>query len=426
MTAYRFRVLSAGALFFLLAFLVLAFGGVELWALTIFEVATFALASVWVLRMAFGRVRPVWNIFLLPWAALALWTWCQYAFGWSIHRYRTEEEALKWLALWLLMAIACHVFTDDSIRSRFHLALVWFAFGLCVFGLVQYFTSRNTIYFLIPVPAGKIFGPFIDANHFTVLMELITPSALLLALRPSEQRPIYIVAANLILASVVVCASRAGIALVAMETAIVLAASVLGRRSRRRSRQRRVLLPIAGLAAVAAFFVLVSGSRPLMERFREDQPYSVRWNVARAAWRLFLSRPLTGYGAGTFEEVFPSAAAEDLGVVWQHAHNDPAQFAMEWGLAGAVVLIGSVALLLRRKWPREVWLTLVLPLLTVLIHSWFDFPLQIPALAAAWLMLLAQVEPAARPAGASQARSSGRRSGRVARASDRVLKPVYP
>ncbi|HYM09318.1 MAG TPA: O-antigen ligase family protein [Bryobacterales bacterium] len=406
MTAYRFRTLSAAALFVLLAFLVLAFGGVDLWALTIFEIGVFVLAAVWAVRIARGSLQPVWNPFYLPWGLLAAWTGVQYAFGLSVHRYRTEAQALKWLALWLLLVMAAHVFTDPSIRRRFNLSLAWFAFALCVFGLVQYFTSRNVVYWAIPIPVGKIFGPFIDANHFVTLMELIIPMTLVLALRRSEQQVIYVVVANLILTAVVVCASRAGTALVALETAIVLGVTTLAPRRPRRSRQgRRLLLPLAGLAAVATFSFFVAGSQQLLERFHEEQPYALRWSVARATWHLFLSRPFTGYGAGTFAEVYPSAAPFDEGVFWEDAHNDPVQFAMEWGVIGLAVLVWTLCLLLRRNWPREVWLTLVLPLLIAVVHSWFDFPMQIPAVAAAWLLLLAQVDPAAEQAAHREARA---------------------
>lgn len=394
MTAYQFRALTAILLFALLAFLILAFGGVDLWAITIFEVATFTLAVSWLIRIAWGAVKPVWNPILLPWGAVAIWTFVQ-SLGPSVARYQTSVEALKWGALWLFLAIACQVFPDQSLRSRFNVGLVWLAFALCIFGLVQFFTAPNTVYWVIPVPAGKIFGPFIDANHFVALLELVLPAALMLAMKASEQRPIYVVIANVILAAVVVCGSRAGIVLVASETAIVLAVSAFWpERSRARRRDRRILLPIVGLAGVAVFSMMVASSRRLTERFEESEPYALRWSVARTALGLFLKRPWTGYGAGTFEQVYPSAAPVDTGMIWNFAHNDPAQFAMEWGVAGVGALVCTLWLLFHRRWRRDVCLGVVLPAVALLVHSWFDFPLQIPAVLAAWLLTLAQLEPA--------------------------------
>lgn len=399
MTPYRFRVLSTAALFALLAFAVLAFGAVDTWALTILAVGSFALAAAWAVRLALHPAPVVWNPFLLPLAIPALWTAAQQALGWSVFPYRTSAEALKWLALWLLFAVAVQVFADTSMRRGFGLALVWFGFALSTFALIQNFTSRGMIYWLVPVVAGKIFGPFVNANHFGSLMELIVPSALLLALRPSRQQLIYGAVAAMLVASVVLSGSRAATVLVAIQILVVLGSKTFAPARSSAGPHRRRLWPVAAaLAAVAGIALFVVTSRSLLDRFEEEQPYQVRWTLVQSTWRLFLSRPWVGFGGGTFEQVYPSAAPFDLGVVWTHAHNDPVQFAMEWGVAGPAMLASILWLLLRRRWPLDLWLRVVLPVLTVLAHSWVDFPLQIPAVAAAWLLTLALLHPGGRAA----------------------------
>ncbi len=396
MTAYRFHTLSAAALFGLLAFAVLAFGAVDTWALTIFEVGVFLLAAAWAVRLAVTGRRPVWNWFYGPLALLVLWALAQETLALTIARYQTRGQVLRWLALSLFFAITCQCFADESIRAAFSTALVWFGFALCAFGLAQYFSSRDVMYWLIPIPAGRPFGPFVNGNHFTVLMELLIPSALLLALRPSEQRLIYTVVYGLMVGAVIVCASRVGTALVAAETVVVLAVTLLARKAARGpGRGRRAWLPVAGLTAATALVFSVAGTQKVLERFQEEQLYRVRWTVVQDAWRLFLERPWSGFGAGTFGQVYPSVASFDLGVTWSHAHNDWLQFAVEWGVAGAASLAALLGLLLTRRWPSETRLRVTLPALAVLIHSWFDFPLQIPAVTAAWLVILAQGAPSA-------------------------------
>ena len=99
-----------------------------------------------------------------------------------------------------------------------------------------------------------------------------------------------------------------------------------------------------------------------------------------------------------------------MGMRWAHAHNDPAQFTMEWGITGPLLLAWILALLLRRRWPAQVWLQVVLPVLAVLAHSWVDFPLQIPAVASAWLLMLAMLpaNAAARQPAAPAPAAAGR------------------
>ena len=395
MTPYRFRAVTAGILFAILAFAVLALGAVDRWALTVFEIAVFVLSGVWVFWIALGKSRLVWNPFYLPLGLVTAWSGVQYGLSLSVYRHRTASEALKWLAMWLLFAIASQVFADPLIRRGFGRALVWLVFGLCVFGLVQDFTSEGLIYWSISVSVGRIFGPFVNANHFAALLELVVPTAALLTLKAGEQRMIYAGVLLILLAAVVVGGSRMGTVLVGLEAVVVLGIQAWKTRrvgASRSIRRRWLAAPAVAFAAILTAMVLRNPE--LTARFGEDQPYQVRWMVTRDTWGLFLSRAWTGYGAGTFDQVYPSANTTGLDLFWPHAHNDPVQFAMEWGLVGPVALVWIMWLLFRRRWTQDQWLRAVLPVMTVLVHSWVDFPLQIPAVAAAWLLILAMLPPA--------------------------------
>jgi putative inorganic carbon (HCO3(-)) transporter len=390
MNAYQFRVFGAGAVMALLAFAVLAFGAVDLWALVTFEVAVFVVAAVFVVRIVQGALPLVWNPFYVPLGVAILWTAAQSRLGLSVYPYQTALEALKWFVYGLLFAIAAHVFTDPAIRRGFRLAVIWFGFALCVFGLIQRYTAPGFIYWSVRIVDGRVFGPFVNGNHFAALVELILPLALIKATERSEQSVIYAAVSLVLLASTVLTGSRAGTVLAAAETVVVLLVRA-GSLSRTRQRDRRRAWVLAGgaMISLAAVAWLSTSSSGLREHFEEQQPYAVRWSVVQSTWRLFLARPWTGFGAGTFEHVYPSAAQFDLGLFWTHAHNDPLELAMEWGIAGPLVLVGILGLLVRRRWPVEIWLQVVLPAVTLLAHSLVDFPLQIPAVAAAWLLTLA-------------------------------------
>lgn len=392
MTAYQFRLLTAGALFALLVFAVMAFGAVDTWALAIFELGVFTLTAACVLRLALTGQKPVWNRFYIPLAFLIVWTTGQWALGWSVNVHQTGAEARKWLSFGLVYALACQCFTDLGIRRKFRLALVGFSCALCVFALAQFFSSPQMLYWSIPLLESRAFGPFVDRNHFAAFMELVVPAALWLALRPSEQRLIYVVVYGLMVSSVAISGSRAGAILVGVQTIIVLLGTVVARKGRASSRAG-TWLPLAGVAAAAAFSLAVAGSQTLASRFEEERPYELRWRIVVASWNLFAGRPWTGYGAGTFGQVYPSGAPFDTGAAWTHAHNDPVQFAVEWGAPGILFLASLLGLLVARRWPMETWLRVVLPVVTVLVHSWFEFPLQIPAVITGWLLTLAHADP---------------------------------
>lgn len=119
-----------------------------------------------------------------------------------------------------------------------------------------------------------------------------------------------------------------------------------------------------------------------------------------------------GSGAGTFESVFPRFQhVESPGFV-SYAHNDYAQWLMEFGAPGLVVallLLGLVIVqavrLLGQRWRHGQWRDLELQqcfagvaVLALALHCWVEFNLHIPALAITGAMLLGLfLRPQVRP-----------------------------
>ncbi|GHA27755.1 O-antigen ligase family protein [Oceanisphaera arctica] len=109
---------------------------------------------------------------------------------------------------------------------------------------------------------------------------------------------------------------------------------------------------------------------------------------------------LTGSGAGSFEAIFPQYMGPDIAVMhFDHAHNDFIQFAIEYGLIGTLPLAAFVLLAfwhaLRALWRTESWyrsgigFASAMGMLALMIHSFTDFNLQIPANAATFVVLCA-------------------------------------
>ena len=233
-------------------------------------------------------------------------------------------------------------------------------------------------------------------------MELVLPGALLFAFRKSEKQLLYFVLCGLMLASVVVCASRAGAVIVASELIVVAFVTLAtGRRFRESGRE---LAKVAALIILALGLTFAAGTRRLLDRFESLDKDMNRAEVALATWELARTRPWTGYGLGTFQLVFPSFAPFDDGHRWNHAHNDPLQFGMEMGITGFACQIVLIGLLLSRGRRREVWLGNAVPLVAVWVHSLVEFPLQIPGLLVVALAILAHI-----PKGSRRTRSPSRR-----------------
>jgi O-antigen ligase len=109
--------------------------------------------------------------------------------------------------------------------------------------------------------------------------------------------------------------------------------------------------------------------------------------------------PVFGTGAGTFYVVFPVYRGANVVDFFDYAHNDFAQLAAETGWVGFSLLgflvLASAGAALRAQWLRRdpvmrgISFASLMGILALMIHSWVDFNLQIPANAQLFTVLLA-------------------------------------
>jgi O-antigen ligase len=135
------------------------------------------------------------------------------------------------------------------------------------------------------------------------------------------------------------------------------------------------------------------------EHARGEESLEQRAQTPRLALAMVEARPLAGFGAGSFYTVFPRFKSADKEAYWDHAHNDYVQIAAETGLLGLALLasvvlmtIGRIVLLWRSHEPRfcrGLAFGSAMGICALLIHSWVDFNLQMPANALVFCVLLA-------------------------------------
>jgi O-antigen ligase len=159
------------------------------------------------------------------------------------------------------------------------------------------------------------------------------------------------------------------------------------------------------LASLVVIDVVVVGSwfgvEKLAQRFQDPGTESLqeRELPASRAFELAKDFPVFGAGPGSFYLAFPPYRTEHIGAFFNQAHNDYAQFAAESGFPGLVILAIFVGLCLaaalHAQWQRRdplmrgMSFACIMGVTSILIHSWVDFNLQIPANAALFMVLLA-------------------------------------
>ena len=322
-----------------------------------------------------------------------------------------------WLAM--LPPLACllgmRVLAPAQV-ARLLLAMAAFTGLEAVVALLQIAAAGRSILGLPPAQGfGDAAGTFVNRDHFAALLAMMLPViAGLLAydLRRRRhagsrhahaeanrvsQRMLLFASAVLILLSLILTFSRAGIgtALVGLALSSVLLDPA---RARRHARWVVGALIVLGIA-LAALIALA----PVLEKFEPGQlrlSGGGRLALSAATWRAAVEFLPFGSGLSTFAVVFPRFQGEVFGGYVDYAHNDYLQLFLEIGLAAPLVvalMLGAYALrmreLLRRRDGRSFTLLQIaagIGLVPSLLHGLFDFSLHMPA-NAMWFAALAGV-----------------------------------
>src|SRR5690348_16870197 len=163
----------------LLAFAVLAHGGVEDWARAVFEAGAALLLVAWAVRLYFYSEEPLRiPALLLPLIAFGILASVQWLFR-SASPFATRTELLLFSADLILIFLAAQAFRTIQDWRRFAWFLIVFGFLVSGFGILQHLTFNGKLYWFRELTYGGIpFGPYVNRNHFAGLMELLIPLAL--------------------------------------------------------------------------------------------------------------------------------------------------------------------------------------------------------------------------------------------------------
>lgn len=379
----------------LLLFGPLAFGAVEPWSIFILQLVSVALTAFWFLRqIRAGHLTLRWNPVFLPMGAFGLLNLAQCLPGLSGYQHATRSALL----LNISYALVCFLLTQvlDRTTHLRRLGVTFAAYGsfVALFAVLQNLSSPEKLYWLrTPRFGGWIYGPYVNHNHYAGLMEMLTPIPLVFAFsRYAHGRKKWLAAsaAAFMGASIFLSGSRGGMAALAVEMAIFFWFLF-----RERARNRVALL-LGAFFLVAAVSILYIGGSEVTSRLstladlkHPDVSADMRFSIASDTLRMYRAHPLTGWGAGTFADIYPQFRSFYTESFVNAAHNDYLQALAETGLVGAGILLWLLltaiysALRKIKNWPSDVngivALTALLGISGILVHSAVDFNLEIPA-----------------------------------------------
>jgi O-antigen ligase len=384
----------------------LAFGAVEPWSIFALEACSMLLFAAWSWRQWIGRQLHLSdNPLYRPMAAFFALLIVQLVAGTTAYPHITYTHLLLYAAYGMLVFVVTQTLHRSSQFEM--MANLFTAYGAIVaaFAVALALAPNGKLYWIwTSQQGGFIYGPYVNHNHYAGLMEMLTPFPLVLAASRFTEgnRKLAVAAcAALMAASIFLSASRGG--MVAFGAQMVVLGVFLVRK--REASWRQPLMLGAFLAMVIIFLVWM-GSNELTHRLisihseaREEIGGGVRFTIDRDCLRMLLKRPFLGWGMGTFPIVYPQFRSFYTTFFVNQAHNDYLQLLVETGLAGFSIAVWFLVLVFRRaarklaNWTDTasgaITVAALLGCVGILVHSFLDFNLQIPANAALFYVLCA-------------------------------------
>lgn len=371
----------------LLFFGVLAFGAVEEWSISILEVGLAVLFLVWASRQAASGVvniqpSPLYAPALLFAAVVTV----QLGLNITSYRYMTFIAALEYLGYGILLFLTVNSVVNENSTKTIIWSLTVFGFILAIFAIVQDLTSNGRIYWLRTLHnGGWIFGPYVNHDHYAGLMEMLAPIPIVVSLSSlvhGGKRMLVGFAGVVMSGTIVLSQSRAGTASFLAEIALLLGI-VLSKRKKGRG-----AAAVAVVSLLVFAFVAWVGTGAVWHRL-SDLRDEMRFAMMKDGLRMFWHQPVLGWGLGTFTTVYPRFRSFYTNFFVNAAHNDYVQMLDDVGIIGFAAAVWFIVAVYRsglrnadgwkRNWSRALGLSVLIGCTGLLVHSAFDFNLQIPA-----------------------------------------------
>ncbi|HLL74056.1 MAG TPA: O-antigen ligase family protein, partial [Pyrinomonadaceae bacterium] len=334
----------------------------------------------------------------------------------SLDPYATRMTLVQLAALAVYFSAAL-VFIDTPKRLRIVVrVLVVFGAALALFALLQFFLNPEQIYWLRQPRYARPFGPFINRHHFAGYMVLATglPLGLLFAgAVKKDLLPLYLFATIVMAMALVATLSRGGVLAFAAELVFLAGLIALTRRkdgtgaaaeggaTGARPVLRRLGLQLAfGLVLLVGVLAYMGDElvSRTMETITSGNVTSDRTTFWRGARDIIRERPWLGAGLGAFGVAYTRHDPTPGEARLDQAHNDYLQILSDAGVVGGLLGLAFLVSLFRQgfaragsddKFRRGVAAGALAGCFGALVHSFFDFPLHLAAIALLFLLLAA-------------------------------------
>jgi len=397
--------------FGLLLFGPLAFGTVEPWSILVMEAGTAFLLVLWTIQQASaGELHITISPLFAPMAVFAALVALQLFARRTVYRYDTWQIARLYLAYGVLCFLAVQSLRKKAQLKILAVAISAYGFAMAVFALFQGLAPNGKVYWVRTLTqGGAIYGPYVNHNHYAGLMEMLTPIPLVLGLTSFTEglrKTMAIAAATLMGATIFLSGSRGG--MVAFCVELFLLGILLAKQKKNRTIMVGLglyLLLVVGALVWLGGAELTSRMASIPGEAGKEFAGGTRLDIDRDSLKIFELKPILGWGLGVFPEIYPQFRSFYTNSFINQAHDDYVQLLVEMGGAGFLTMLWFLfvtyyrAAKKLRRWDTDpngaLALAAMIGVTGILVHSFVDFNLQVPANAAIFYVLctLAAMEP---------------------------------
>lgn len=329
-------------------------------------------------------------------------------------------EMLRWFfPAWVILLVVRSGLITSRGMKYILLGITVNASVLAVFGILQYVTGTNALFWIIPLDC-PFFASFGYANHaaafFVLLLSLALGFLANICFRSYKKRKFskriigFIIMCILLLAAANLSLGVAGIifswSLVGF--AVIYAVGYVWQ-DIRPSVRINLIVACVGVLCIGYFVTSGLGKDLLTFSFSQvkkktaAKEISSRFPQVQTAISIWQDNKLCGVGGWGYRYFIQNYADDDT---WEllyssgHAnvHNDPVQFLTEFGLAGFLMMTGIIIYLLIPIGKQGLFVIykprVLYPLLGLgitVIHSLLDLPFRCPAILYHWLVVLVAI-----------------------------------
>ena len=324
--------------------------------------------------------------------------------GWnmlSLVPIKTLYQLLRWTTVFVLYLFIVNVFTKETVWKLLNALFALTCFQV-FYGFFLLFTGSNSLLWYNKPEYGKfgnrLHGTYRNPDDMAGYLEMLIPlhivqvvSSRLITPFKSEEKARRILGIFFVMLFVValfLTISRAGIVAFLIGMIYFYFSGLKGKEG---ETQFSFYLKI--LVALAVVYLLWIGTSPIIDRFWSltsgmQHQRGVVWNDAM---KLVGDFPIFGTGLGTFRYIFPKYNTLLTQGIWDYPHNDYLQVLAEGGVVSMLAFLWLLLNALRMLTCKKHSLTrgAAAGFIAILVHSFFDFNLQIPANAYIFATLLA-------------------------------------